>query len=348
MLWTYTLKPVFKFIGRIFPNASRIVDLRAPSVDFMLYAAKMRSDILHWRLLCIIFFSQSLVIFIFGNVSLVSLFSNMAPQYVARIKIEGAISAETVASDHYIKMVIEKVANDKNAVAVIVHISSPGGTVHGSEVVYKALRRLSAKKLTVASVGDIAASGGYVVALGCDKIFADSGSIVGSIGVITMIQKYKRILDKIGIDIKTYKSSKFKAAPNAVEDSDPEIDAAAQEFIMGGYQWFAQLVKSRRALSDQEFQKIGDAKVFQGGKALEYRLIDGIADRYEILEMFKADGVVPKNARIVDIELPKTEHSCNHIKNAISAIIGGVVQSIAKQFSSLSLGQSDTVMAIKY
>ena len=192
--------------------------------------------------------------------------------HIARLSIGGLITGD----DDTIKLIDELAAS--NASGVIVDIGSPGGTVTGSERVYKALRRLSAKKPTVAVVEDLAASGAYIAALGTDHIVAEDNSLVGSIGVLFQFPNFSGALDKIGVKVETIKSSPLKASPNGFEPTSPEAKAAIDALVVDTYGWFKDLVKSRRGMTDAQLAAVDDGRVFTGRQGLGLHLVDGLGE----------------------------------------------------------------------
>ena len=174
--------------------------------------------------------------------------SSLLP-HVARVAIGGLITGD--------KETIKLIDNvtKSNAAAVIVEIDSPGGTTSGSERLYDALRRLSAKKPTVAVVRGLAASGAYIAAIGTDHIVAQTTSLVGSIGVLFQFPNVSGALDKIGVKVETIKSSPLKASPNGLEPTTPEAKAAIDALVVDSYGWFKALVKDRRKMDDQSTRR---------------------------------------------------------------------------------------------
>ena len=122
--------------------------------------------------------------------------------HVARVSIDGFITGDDRTLD-----MLERVGKSETAKAVIVDINSPGGTVTGSEALFDALRKLSGKKPTVAVVSGMAASGGYIAAMGTDRIVAQQTSLVGSIGVLFQYPNVVKLLDNVGVSMETVKSS---------------------------------------------------------------------------------------------------------------------------------------------
>lgn len=115
-------------------------------------------------------------------------------QHVARVAITGLIQ-----DDRELLERLQKIADNDSVKALVVTISSPGGTTYGGEVIYKAIRKVAAKKPVVSDVRTLAASAGYMIALGGDTIVAGESLITGSIGVIFQYPQVKELMDKLGV-----------------------------------------------------------------------------------------------------------------------------------------------------
>jgi protease IV len=214
--------------------------------------------------------------------------------HIARLQISGLITGDRDT----IKL-IDDVAKS-NASAVLVAIDSPGGTTTGSERVYQALRRLAAKKPTVASVGTLAASGAYIAALGTDHIVAEGNSLVGSIGVLFEFPNFAAALDKLGIKVETIKSTPLKAAPNGLEPTSPEAKAAIDALVVDSYGWFKGLVKERRRLDDAGLAAVDDGRVFTGRQGLGLHLVDALGEERDAVTYLRAQPGVGKTVPVLD------------------------------------------------
>jgi protease-4 len=212
--------------------------------------------------------------------------------HIARLPIEGLITGDAAT----IKLT-EDICKSK-AAAVLVEINSPGGTTTGAERLYDALRRLSACKPTVAVVGTLAASGGYIAALGADAIFAQGNSLVGSIGVLFEFPNFAGLLDKIGVAVETVKSSPLKASPNGFEPTSPAARAALAALVADSYDWFKALVKERRRLSDPDLATVSDGRVFTGRQGIPLHLVDRLGDEREAVSWLEQEKGVAKNLPI--------------------------------------------------
>jgi protease-4 len=208
--------------------------------------------------------------------------------HIARVEISGLITGDRAT------LKLLKSVDESKAAAVLVQISSPGGTVTGSEHIYDELRRMSEKKPVVAVVDTLAASGGYIVALGADHIVADGNSLIGSIGVLFQFPNVAKLLDTIGVKVETIKSSPLKAAPNGLEPTSEAARAAIDSLVVDSYGWFKGVVKQRRNLSDAELAVVSDGRVFTGRQSKSLKLIDEFGGEREAVAWLEKERGVAK------------------------------------------------------
>jgi protease-4 len=218
----------------------------------------------------------------------------LSQAHIARVTISGFISGDRRTLD------LIKSLETSRASAVVVRIDSPGGTTTGSEAIHDALRRLAAKKPTVAVVDGLAASGGYIAALGSDRIVARQTSLVGSIGVLFQFPNVARLLDTLGVKLEEIKSSPLKAAPNGFEPTSPEARAALQRVVDDNYDWFKRLVRDRRGLADPEVAAVSDGRVHSGRQALALKLVDEIGGEPEAIAWLEREKSVASNLPVRD------------------------------------------------
>ncbi len=214
--------------------------------------------------------------------------------HIARISISGLITGDRAT----LKLIDE--VSKSGAKGVILSIESPGGTTTGAERLYDAIRRLSAKKPTVAVVGDMAASGAYIAAISADRIVAQGNSLVGSVGVLIQYPDLAKLLDKVGVEVDAVKSSPLKAEPSGYEPTSPEVRAALAALVADSYQWFKGLVKQRRGMSDAELAAVDDGRVFTGRQALGLKLVDELGGEREAIAWMEHAKGVPHNLPIRD------------------------------------------------
>ena len=248
-----------------------------------------------------IFISVTLVtiFFFFSN------FNNLSSNFphIARISISGIIYDN-------IKLVetINNLSKNDNVKSVFVKINSPGGTVVGSESLYVAIDRLSHVKPVISLMGEVAASGGYIVALASNHILARQNTLTGSIGVIIEYQNFSELSNKIGISIDSIKSGKIKGGQNPLSPLDPLVKNNDQKLVDYSFDWFISLIKNNRNIDPNVIDLVSDGRTLTGGMAMDLGLIDGIGSEKEALEYLETNYPSIKGLKIIDIDIPSTNN----------------------------------------
>ena len=189
---------------------------------------------------------------------------------------------------------LKKFADDSSIKAIILHINSPGGGVAASEEISREVRRIhdQKKKPIVASIETVGASGAYYVAAASGKIYADKGSIVGSIGVIAQWVNYGDLLKWAKLKDVVLKSGEFKDTGNPARDLTPAEQAYMQSLIDNMFGQFVQAVADGRGLKVQDVKAFANGKVWTGEQALSMKLIDQVADfETAVSETAKSVGI---------------------------------------------------------
>jgi protease-4 len=176
---------------------------------------------------------------------------------------------------------IRKFAMRDDLIALVVRIDSPGGAVAPSQEIFRAMRWASEKKPVVASMGNVAASGGFWASLGADWVFASPGTITGSIGVITQLPDLRGIAEVLRFRMRTFKSGPLKDAGNPFREMTAEDEALFQSLIDDIYDQFVTLTAERRNLELDAVKKIADGRVMTGRAAKEAGLIDELGGLHE-------------------------------------------------------------------
>lgn len=193
----------------------------------------------------------------------------------------------------------EKAANDDSVKAVVIRVNSPGGSASASQEMFQAVQRLRAKKPVICSMGDVAASGGYYIAAGCDKIYANPATLTGSIGVISQFPNYGELARKLGIGETTVKSGKFKDAGNPTRDLTPEEKKLFQDMVNSIFAEFKNdVVRGRKAatgskLTAQKLALLATGRVFTGRQAKAALLVDENGGIYEAVQEAAKRGKLP-------------------------------------------------------
>jgi len=220
---------------------------------------------------------------------------------IARIDIEGIILDDPdFISD------LRELADDPDIKAFILRIDSPGGSTVGSETLYEALRELAAVKPMTATLGTVAASGGYIAAIAADHIVARGNTITGSIGVIFQSPEISGLLEKIGVRFEEVKSSPLKADPSGYKPMSDEARAVEVALVEDSYDWFLKLVMERRDMEAAKARRVGDGRVYTGRQAMEVGLIDALGGEDVALAWLKAEHNIDTDLPVVD-ETPKPD-----------------------------------------
>ncbi len=220
--------------------------------------------------------------------------------HIARLAVSGIIS-----EDRDRNAALEHIAEDDNVKALILHINSPGGTVVGGEVLYRYLRLVAGEKPVVVVMGTLAASGGYMAALGGDHILAQNGTITGSIGVVLQTTDITGLLDKLGISAEAIKSGPLKAVPSPLEPLTDRVRAETQKLVMDMHGMFVDMVAERRNLPRAEALGLADGRIFTGRQALANRLVDGIGGEKEALAWLEETHEISKTLPVQDVRIKR-------------------------------------------
>lgn len=230
---------------------------------------------------------------------------------VGVVEIEGTIiSSEDIVKD--LKMFCE----NSSIQAIVIRVNSPGGIVAATQEIYDQIVRAKEKKKIVVSMGVVAASGGYYVALPADVIVANPGTITGSIGVIMELPIIEDLLNKIGIDVEVIKSKEYKdiGAPyRRMGDTEREI---LQDVIMDMYNQFVETTAQARNLPKDSVLKFADGRIITGKLAKEIGLVDTLGSFEEAIKI--AGGLVgiekprivypPEKFSLIDFFVKPMEH----------------------------------------
>jgi protease-4 len=237
--------------------------------------------------------------------------------YIAELRLSGVI----VDDSELVEALADAMASH-NAKALVLRIDSPGGTVVGGESFFRAVRAVAADKPVVAVLGEVAASGGYMVAIAADHIVAREGTITGSIGVLMQTADVTGLLGKLGVVPETIKSAPLKAVPSPFEALTEEGRAATRLLVDDMYDMFVGMVADRRNFDRQTALKLADGRVYTGRQAKANGLVDalgGIGEARDWLATKGVDGDLPMR----EIRVWRDEPLLGGIaRSAVSAMFG--------------------------
>lgn len=174
---------------------------------------------------------------------------------------------------------------NRNIAAIVLRIESPGGAVGASQEIFEEVKRTGQIKPVVASMGSVAASGGYYAALGANKIVASRGTLTGSIGVIVKFANFAEVFKKIGYKTEVIKSGEMKnlgSPGRSMTEAEREL---IQSIIDNVHQQFVEAVSEGRDLPEDKVRKLADGRIYSGEQALEAGLIDQFGNFNDAVEL---------------------------------------------------------------
>jgi protease-4 len=217
-------------------------------------------------------------------------------KHTALVELRGVIAADGLGSADNITTGLQEAFKDKNTMGVVLRVNSPGGSPVQAGYINDEIRRL--RKLypdipLYAVVEDIAASGGYYVAVAADKIYVDKASIVGSIGVISGGFGFVGTIEKLGIERRVYKSGENKNFLDAFQPERPEERAHMQALLKEVHEQFVKVVRDGRGKRLKETPEMFQGFFWTGERSIELGLADALGStEYVAREVFNADKLV--------------------------------------------------------
>jgi protease IV len=218
-------------------------------------------------------------------------------RHVQVVRLEGEIGDS--------RRVVERLQDaleDSSVRAVVLRIESPGGAVGASQEIYQEVRAVDRVKPVVASIGNVGASGGYYSALGARRIWANPGSLTGSIGVITQFTDVHALMDKIGIRSEVVKSGESKDAGSPFRPLTDREKALFQAMVRDVYSQFRDVVVERRHVDSAALDTLADGRVLTGRQAWKAKLIDTVGTLLEAQVEARRLAKLPSDAEVVEQE----------------------------------------------
>ncbi|GAB7026102.1 signal peptide peptidase SppA [Geotalea toluenoxydans] len=198
---------------------------------------------------------------------------------VGLIEVKGIIldSQETVKQ-------LQALRKNEKVKAVVLRIDSPGGVVGPSQEIHDAVKKLNLKKKVVVSMGSLAASGGYYIAVPASKIFANPGTITGSIGVLMKFSNIEGLMDKVGMKAFTLKTGKFKDVGSPARTMTDQEKEMLQSVIDSTHGQFIKAVAEGRKLPVEEVRTLANGRIYSGEQALALKLVDQLGTLQDAVE----------------------------------------------------------------
>jgi protease IV len=253
--------------------------------------------------------------------------SMMGGDGIGLVEVKGVIidGSETVRQLRVLK-------KDKRVKAVVLRVDSPGGVVGPSQEISAQVKELAKVKQVVVSMGSVAASGGYYISVPATLIFANPGTITGSIGVLMKFSNLEGLMGKVGMKAFTIKTGKFKDVGSPARGMKPEERAMLQGVIDSTHRQFVRAVAEGRKLPEPTVAAIADGRIFSGEQALALKLVDRLGTLQDAIEEAARLGGVKGEPQL--IRPPKKR----------TPALDLLVESAAGQLGLLSRGENGVSM----
>ena len=219
--------------------------------------------------------------------------NSLGVKKVGVVEITGPIiSSKKIIED------LNQLEEKEDIASIVLRIDSPGGSVAPTEEIYEKIKKVKKIKPVIASVGNVAASGGYYIAVAADSIFANKGSILGSIGVIISYPIMKDLFDKVGIDVETIKSGNLKDSGSFSRNSTPQDKIFFEKLILNMYDQFIDVIVKDRMMERNNVLSLADGRVFTGLTSLKLGLIDELGTYESAIEIAAKMGGIEGKPQI--------------------------------------------------
>ncbi len=241
-----------------------------------------------------------LVMFMIGK-AIVPELLEVGKEGVAIVRVEGPIMDSSQAVEE-----LQVFGDDPLVKAIVVRIDSPGGGVAPSQEIYNAVKRVRREqnKTVVASMGTVAASGGYYIAVATDRILANPGTLTGSIGVIMQMANFQELLEKVGVKSVVVKTGKFKDLGSPFRPMAEEDRELLESVMHDTLSQFIEAVADGRSMDAAEVEVLADGRVFTGRQAKSVLLIDEIGDLHDAIKLAGELGGIEGTPRVVETQKP--------------------------------------------
>jgi len=239
---------------------------------------------------------------------------------VGVVEIKGVIadSAETIR-------LIKRFREDDAIRAIVLRVESPGGVVGPSQEIYREIEKTVLVKKVIASMGSVAASGGYYVSAAADGIIANPGTITGSIGVIMGYTNFEGLLDKIGLTPVVIKSGEFKDMGSPTRKMTPQERKTLQYFVDQTHRQFVAAIAKGRDMELSAVEKLADGRIYTGEEALKQGLIDRLGNLEDAIEWAgRLAGVEGKISAVY-----KREEKFSFLKYLSESVLNDLISKIA-------------------
>jgi protease-4 len=216
---------------------------------------------------------------------------------IALVRVEGVIlDAQTTVGE------LKRFGENPSIKAIVLRIDSPGGGVVPSQEIYDAVQRVRNKsnKAVIASMGTVAASGGYYIAAATDRIMANPGTLTGSIGVIMEMANIEGLLKKVGVEGVVVKSGRYKDVGSPLRKMSDEEQALLQSVMDDVHTQFIEAVAKGRSLEVPEVKALADGRIFTGRQAKDAKLVDELGNLEDAIQLAAEIAGIEGEPKVVE------------------------------------------------
>ena len=254
---------------------------------------------------------------------------------------------QTMGSTTMIKA-IRQARDDSTVKAVVLRVDSPGGSALASDLMWHELEALDGKKPFIVSMGDTAASGGYYIAMGADRIFAEPGTLTGSIGVVGGKIAFEKFYEKIGITTSVVMRGKNSGVLSTTTAFTENERTAMQKMLNDIYAQFTTKAATGRKMDVEKLEKMARGRVYTGSQALQLGLVDELGTLGDAIAFAKKSAGLDPDAKLERLDLPKPTSPFESLFGPIdpsstslgvtgSALLKSLPEEVASQLRGLSI-----------
>jgi protease IV len=282
--------------------------------DLLIDRRRLKRRLFAWRVVAVIAVVAAILVGL-GQ-------SGLLPErrHIERVTVSGIIT-----EDRRLTESIEALAKDDHVPAVLVVIDSPGGSVSGGESLHDALARVAKVKPVVAVMEGMAASGGYMTAVACTRIYAREATLTGSIGVLMETGEVSGLLGKLGISTDAIVSGPMKDQPSYTHPTSPAAHQMLQSLVMDMYDQFVTMVATGRHMEPDKVRPLADGRPYTGRQALALGLVDAIGGEQDARDWLAQTHQISADLPVEDL------HPASWSQRAFRSLLGGIVKTVVEQ-----------------
>jgi len=252
---------------------------------------------------------------------LTDLISESGDGKVGVVEIDGVITDSKATIG-----LIKRFRENDDIRAIVIRINSPGGVIGPSQEIYREIRKTTQDKKVVASMGSIAASGGYYVAAATDGIVANPGTITGSIGVIMAYTNFRKVLDKIGMIPVVIKSGPYKDLGSPTKKMSAEERGVLQAFVDQAHRQFVTAVAEARKMDIEHVTSLADGRIYTGEEAVKQGLVDRLGNLEDAIQWAGELGGIKGRVATVYKKKEKLSFLKYMLESVVQDLLGRVPQ----------------------